>query len=236
MSLIIMVLYWWIFETINYDILIVKLHAYGFGKNVLDLVNRYLKIRKKRVKINTTFSTWTAPISGVPRRSVLGLLFFNIYLNDLIYFGDDTTPFACDETLESVLDKLEGNSKNAIFWFENNYIKPKTDKCHLLVFVAKYKHSCTKIGNEKIWGSNEVKLVGVKVDEKFKYGSHIANICFKANQKLSVLSRSVSLLTFDKKRILVKHFFNLNLSIVLWLGCIVTEWPTTELINYLSEP
>ena len=30
------------------------------------------------------------------------------------------TPFVCDETLESVLDKLEGNSEIAIFWFENN--------------------------------------------------------------------------------------------------------------------
>ena len=69
-------------------------------------------------------------------------------------------------------------------------MKPKADKCHLLVFVAKYKHGWTKIGNEKIWGSKEVKLVGVTVDDKFKYGSHIANICFEANQKLSILSRS----------------------------------------------
>ena len=63
-----------------------KLHVYGFGKKIFGLVNRYLKIRKKKVKINTTFSTWTDLISGVPRRSVLGLLLFNIYLNDLFFF------------------------------------------------------------------------------------------------------------------------------------------------------
>ena len=34
------------FDTINYDLLIAKLHAYGFGKNVLDLVCGYLKNRK----------------------------------------------------------------------------------------------------------------------------------------------------------------------------------------------
>ena len=49
----------------NYDLLFAKLHAYGFGKNALDLVYSYLKNRNQRVKINTTFSTWTDLISGV---------------------------------------------------------------------------------------------------------------------------------------------------------------------------
>ena len=39
------------------------------------------------------------------------------------------------------LDKLEGNSKLAIFWFENNYMKLNTDKCNLLVTGIKYEHS-----------------------------------------------------------------------------------------------
>ena len=39
------------------------------------------------------------------------------------------------------------------------------------------------------------------------FDSHISNICFKANQKLSVLSRSAGLLTFDRKPIIFKAFF-----------------------------
>ena len=47
------------FDTINYDLLLAKLDAYGFGKSALDLFYSNLTNKKQRVKINTTFSTWT---------------------------------------------------------------------------------------------------------------------------------------------------------------------------------
>lgn len=59
-----------------------------------------------------TLSIWTHLLCGLPQQSVLGLLHFNIYSNDLnvLFFltgqKHDTTPSMCDETLESVLNKL----------------------------------------------------------------------------------------------------------------------------------
>ena len=47
------------FDTINHDLLIAKLHAYGFCKNSLRLIYDYLQNRWQRTKINTTFSSWT---------------------------------------------------------------------------------------------------------------------------------------------------------------------------------
>ena len=149
-----------------------------------------MKNRKQRVKTNTTFST-----------SVLGPLHFNIYLNDLFFilrdvnicnFANGTTSFVCNEALKSVLDKLEGNSELAIFRFENNYMKLNTDKRYVLVSSTKYEHTWAKIVHDKIWETNEVKLLGVAIDNKFKFNSHIANICFRSNQKLSELSRLAS--------------------------------------------
>ena len=66
-------------------------------------------------------------------------------------------------------------------------MKLNSDKCHLLVSGTKCEHSWAKIDDDKIWKSNEVKLLGVIIDNKLRFDSHIANICFKAYQKLSVL-------------------------------------------------
>ena len=44
------------FDTINHQLLIAKLNAYGFNNNALELILNYLSNRWQRTKINTTFS------------------------------------------------------------------------------------------------------------------------------------------------------------------------------------
>ena len=49
-----------IFDTINHDFLIAKLHTYGISKEDLTLIASYLSHRWQHIKINDTFSTWSA--------------------------------------------------------------------------------------------------------------------------------------------------------------------------------
>ena len=74
------------FDTINHDLLLAKLKAYGFSKEALQLMKNYLKNQKQKTQINNTFSSERDVIAGVPLGSIDGFLLFNLFINDLVFF------------------------------------------------------------------------------------------------------------------------------------------------------
>ena len=168
------------FDCLNHELLIAKLSAYGFSMSALRLIHSYLNERKQRVKINGSFSTWRETTIGVPQGSVLGPLLFNIYLNDLFMFvkdaeicnyADDTTIYACDSNVESVVKTLESDALKIASWFPNNCMKLNEDKCHLMVFGDKSNEISLNIGRVTIKESTEEKLLGVIFDKKLCFNS-----------------------------------------------------------------
>ena len=130
------------FDCLNHELLIAKLEAYGFDHTSLEFICSYLLGRKQRTKINNSFSTWSDITSGIPRGSILGPLLFNIYLNDIFFFinestlanyADDNTPYAVNPNLDALINSLIKDTSTLIKWFDNNYFKMNTDKCHLLI-------------------------------------------------------------------------------------------------------
>ena len=65
---------------------------------------------------------------------------------DVCNFADDTNFFACDSDLKQLMERLEHDTKLAIEWFENNYMKLNEDKCHLLVAEHRYETLWANIG------------------------------------------------------------------------------------------
>ena len=231
------------FDTINHELLIAKLHAYGFTRESLLIIHSYLSDRWQHVKIDSSFSSWSNLTQGVPQGSVLGPLLFNIYLNDLFFalkdiefcnFADDTTPFVCDHDLNTVLTKLEENSAIALTWFETNYMKLNSDKCHLLVSGHNYEEMFVEIGNDKIWESKSVKLLGITIDKELKFDKHVDKICSKANRKLNVLSRMQSFLSVRKRKIVFTSFIESQFKYcpLTWMFC---SRKSNNKINRLHE-
>ena len=91
-------------------------------------------------------------------------------------YADDTTLYACDQDLESVLQRLEHDSLLAIEWFENNYMKLNGDKCHLLISGFRYQIHWLKVGNSIILESSEEKLLEVNIDRDLKFNLLIGNL------------------------------------------------------------
>ena len=66
------------FDTINHDLLLPKLPAYGFSKQALSFRCSYLKNRRQRVQINNKFSILKEVIAGVRPGSIDEPLAFHL--------------------------------------------------------------------------------------------------------------------------------------------------------------
>ena len=208
------------FDTLDHDLLIAKLHAYGFDRCALRLIKSYLSDRWQRVKINTSYSSWSELLKGVPQGSVLGPLLFNLYINDLFYiintgvcnYADDTTTYAVDMTLEGLMDKLESVTNSAMEWFRNNGMKLNSSKCHLLVCGHKNECMICKVGNSQVIETHLVKLLGMKIESDLTFNRHMEVVCKKASQNLNALSRLCTFIPFHKRKILMNAFFDSQFS------------------------
>ena len=89
------------FDKVWHEGLLFKLKRYGVNGKVLELVTSFLSHRLQRVTLEGVHSSWTAIKAGVPQGSVLGPLFFLVYINNLLegihsdgkIFADDTSLF-----------------------------------------------------------------------------------------------------------------------------------------------
>ena len=106
------------FDCIPHDLLIAKLHAYGFDEDALVLTYSYLKRRKQSVRINNTYSSFLEVIFGVPQGSVLSPILFNYYINDFFLFIKQATLYAVLTTI-LLLISLKVRPILSIFWKKN---------------------------------------------------------------------------------------------------------------------
>ena len=89
------------FDKVWHNGLIYKLKQNGIIGNLLNLIIDFLDARKRRVVLNGKYSLWTSAKAGVSQGSILGSLFFLIFINDLSdnlvsnpkLFADDTSLF-----------------------------------------------------------------------------------------------------------------------------------------------
>ena len=181
------------FGTLNHNLLLAKLKTYGANLNTASFIKSYLTNKYQRYKIGDSFSELKRIMAGVPQGPILGPLLFNIFINaiflyiensDFCNYADDSTLYASGESLFIITENLKADFLRISKWFHENCMIINPDKCHFMVLGdsnCTYNFTCN---GTTIESSKEEKVLGITIDDKLIFTSHLGNIIKKANQKL----------------------------------------------------
>ncbi len=127
-------------------------------------------------------------------------MFYFIEIYDLANYADDNTLDHIASTIETgLLSALQNDTTNTIKWFEENYMQANPTKFEFM-FMKKYTSKeilFPNVNDIKIPAETEVKLLGMTIDNKLKFGKHVDKLCKSAAWQLNVLYRFRG--TFDIK-------------------------------------
>ena len=187
------------YNRVSHGFLVANLHAYGASPKACVFISNYLKDRMQRVKLMNTHSNWTKIDRGILQGSVLGPLLFNIFLNDLFYlplecslvnYADGSHMCNENENLEMPKDHIESDAVTTINWFDKIQTTANADKFQsILLSRGSTSDFLVNIGGHSIPPNNTLKMLGVTLDDKLNFKTHIRNLCQKASRQINALRR-----------------------------------------------
>ena len=88
--------------------------------------------------------------------------------------------------------------------------------------------------NTEMKNSKEEKMLGVIIDNKLRFETHVKDLCKKASQKIWALSRLINYLNDSKKKIISNALIKSQFSYcpLLWTFCFRL---TNNMINKINE-
>ena len=191
------------FDTVNIGILKKKLERSGVRNLVLRWCSNYLTNRKQCTYVNGITSELLPISCGVPQGSVLGPLFFLIFVNDIQgalddcnikLYADDTVLYQTGINSQTAAVKLQRSVNLFANWCDTNSLTINISKTKVMAFgsrhkVKKAKKVVVKLGKEELKQVPSYKYLGVLLDSTLNYNLHVNQVIRTVLHKLLLLSK-----------------------------------------------
>ena len=213
------------FDCVEHQILLNKLELLGLRGIVHQLISHYLENRKQYVASNSSKgfcqSAMLANDIGIPQGSILGPLFFILYVNDLVMqqenifvtkYADDTSFLINNKQKDPLVHETNKLLQEVNVWFCKNKLKLNPNKTNVIGFQLnnrndKYCNMPLVCNNENLSLTNHAKLLGLIIDKNLQWTEHISQMCkklSKINFALRILRTCSGMVTL--KSVYYAHF------------------------------
>ena len=152
---------------------------------------------------------------GVPQGSLLGPLLFLCYVNDmpisikckLLLYADDRALIISGTDPKIIAEELTKELESCQQWLNDNKLSLHLGKTEAMIFGTKRKLKEVKFfevkcGNVRINNVNDVKYLGLQINDNLSGEHTVKNILKKANSRLKFLYRYRDMLKLSARKTL----------------------------------
>ena len=190
------------FDCVPTNILLAKLQAYGIRGDYIKWFQSYLTDRTQYVNFNGEDSAEHTLKCGVPQGSILGPLFFIIFVNDMfnvsnvlfnVLYADDTCIYISGSDINALFDVLNIELASLLEWLNANRLTLNVEKTFYMLFHRKrIKTDNLKliIGQSMLKQTSQCKYLGLIIDNKLNWAAHIAHVKSKISKCVGILIKA----------------------------------------------
>ena len=175
----------------------------GIRNTNLEWIKSYLESRFQKTICNNKLSKIDRIKCGVPQGSILGPLFFLVYINDLKnimgnvnyqLYADDTVLYCSNDSYDKCTNELQFTLDKFVVWCSKNALTINIKKTKIMTFGSKYrvkkaKNVDIKVGNETLGIVPTYKYLGVHLDQTLSFKYHMESLLKLINHKLYMFSK-----------------------------------------------
>ena len=192
------------FDTVDHEILLGKLNAYGISGVAGNWFRSYLSERQQMCCVNGHSSNSHFLRCGVPQGTILGPLLFLIYINDLPnclvhsrarVFADDTNLTYASNNIYDINHNFNEDLAHVSEWLSANRLTLNQTKTEFMLIGSHQRmntfHATPSlaINNVPVRQVSHTKSLGTHIDEKLSWNVHIEKLCKKVASGIGALKR-----------------------------------------------